>query len=63
MGFSPFGEVVSGMDVVNSIYNGYGEGAPRGRGPDQGRMQSEGNTYLKKDFPQMDYLISAEIAP
>ena len=38
-GFSPFGQVVSGMDVVDTLYAGYGEGAPRGRGPDQGRVQ------------------------
>src|SRR6185503_5259027 len=34
-GFAPFGEVTKGMDVVDKIYNGYGEGAPRGKGPDQ----------------------------
>ena len=50
-GFSPFGQVVSGMDVVDSLYNGYGEGAPRGAGPDQGRVQVQGNAYLDKDFP------------
>ncbi len=63
MGFSPFGEVVSGMEVVDAIYSGYGEGAPRGQGPDQGRIQGEGNAYLKASFPQMDYLQSAELAP
>ena len=60
-GFSPFGEVVEGMDVVDKLYAGYGEGAPRGRGPDQGRIQSQGNEYLKKDFPEMDYIKSATI--
>jgi peptidyl-prolyl cis-trans isomerase A (cyclophilin A) len=55
-GFSPFGQVVSGMKVVDSLYNGYGEGAPRGSGPDQGRVQSEGNAYLNKDFPMLDYI-------
>ena len=28
-GFSPFGKVISGMDVVDSLYAGYGEGSPR----------------------------------
>ena len=51
MGFAPFGKVVSGMKVVDALNAEYGEGAPRGRGPDQGRLQSEGNAYLKKDFP------------
>jgi cyclophilin family peptidyl-prolyl cis-trans isomerase len=61
-GFSPFGEVTKGMDVVDKIYNGYGDGAPRGRGPDQGRVQSEGNAYLAKDFPKLDYIKTATIA-
>jgi cyclophilin family peptidyl-prolyl cis-trans isomerase len=61
-GFAPFGEVTKGMDVVDKIYNGYGEGAPRGRGPDQGRLQAEGNAYLTKDFPKLDYIKTATIA-
>ncbi len=60
-GFSPFGQVVSGMKVVDSLYNGYGEGAPRGSGPDQGRVQDEGNAYLNKDFPMLDYVKKATI--
>jgi peptidyl-prolyl cis-trans isomerase A (cyclophilin A) len=59
--FAPFGKVVEGMDVVESLYNGYGEGAPRGRGPDQGRIQEEGNAFLKKDFPKLDYIKTATI--
>ena len=61
MSFSPFGRVVEGMDVVDKLYNGYGEGAPRGRGPDQGRIQEEGNAYLKKSYPKLDYVEKAEI--
>jgi peptidyl-prolyl cis-trans isomerase A (cyclophilin A) len=61
-GFASFGKVVEGMDVVDSLYKGYGEGAPRGRGPEQGRMQAEGNAYLDKDFPQLDAVKHAEIA-
>jgi len=61
MGFAPFGKVVEGMSVVNSIYSGYGEGAPSGMGPDQGRVQNQGNKYLKADFPKMDYIKSAEL--
>jgi peptidyl-prolyl cis-trans isomerase A (cyclophilin A) len=51
------------MKVVDSLYNGYGEGAPRGSGPDQGRVQSEGNAYLNKDFPMLDYIKKATIEP
>ena len=61
MGFSSFGKVSEGMDVVDKINGEYGEGAPRGRGPSQGRIQMEGNTYLKKDFPNLDYIKSATI--
>jgi peptidyl-prolyl cis-trans isomerase A (cyclophilin A) len=63
MGFSPFGKVVEGMDVVDKINNEYGEGAPGGRGPRQDRIQSEGNAYLKKDFPNLDHIKSASILP
>lgn len=60
MGFAPFGKIKD-MAPVEALYDGYGEGAPRGRGPDQGRMQAEGNTYLRKDFPKLDYIKSAKI--
>jgi len=55
-GFSPFGKVVSGMDTVDALYNGYGEGAPSGNGPDQGRVQQEGNAYLSQDFPKLSFV-------
>src|SRR5438132_11286468 len=60
-GFASFGKVSKGMDVVDKIYSGYGEGAPQGKGPEQERTQSEGNTYLTKDFPKMDYIKKATI--
>jgi peptidyl-prolyl cis-trans isomerase A (cyclophilin A) len=62
-GFAPFGKVSKGMDVVDSLYNGYGEGAPSGAGPDQNRTQAEGNAYLEKSFPKLDYIKSATIVP
>lgn len=60
-GFTPFGKVVSGMEVVDSLYKGYGEGAPSGSGPDQGRIQMQGNAYLKAAFPKLDYINSAAL--
>ena len=60
-GFSPFGRVTSGMNVVDALNAEYGEGAPRGRGPDQGRVQMEGNAYLTKDFPKLDFVRKATI--
>jgi peptidyl-prolyl cis-trans isomerase A (cyclophilin A) len=62
LGFAPFGEVTSGMNVVDRLYNGYGEGAPNGKGPDQQRVQGEGNAYLNKDFPRLDFIKAATIA-
>jgi peptidyl-prolyl cis-trans isomerase A (cyclophilin A) len=63
MGFSPFGKVVSGMDVVDKFYSGYGEGAPSGNGPEQGRIQHEGKTYLEQSFPLLDTIKIAAIVP
>jgi len=54
-GFSPFGRVSSGMEVVDALYNGYGET------PNQGRIQMEGNAYLAKDFPRLDFVKKATI--
>jgi peptidyl-prolyl cis-trans isomerase A (cyclophilin A) len=60
-GFAPFGQVVAGMDVVDQLFGGYGEGAPRGQGPDQSRVQREGNDYLMKEFPKLDFVKKATI--
>ena len=60
-GFAPFGKVISGLDVVQHLYSNYGEGAARGEGPDQSRVQTEGNAYLQKNFPQLDYIKKATI--
>ncbi len=60
-GFTPFGEVVEGMDTVDALYKGYGEGAPRGRGPSQGLIQKSGNAYLKDKFPELTYVKGASV--
>ena len=60
MGFAPFAKVRE-MQVAESLYAGYGEGAPRGKGPNQGRMQAQGNSYLKSDFPELDYIKHATV--
>ena len=54
-GFSPFGSVTEGMDVVDKINQEYQEQA------DQGRVQFEGGAYLSKTFPRMDKIVSAVI--
>jgi peptidyl-prolyl cis-trans isomerase A (cyclophilin A) len=60
MGFAPFGQVRD-MNTVDKLFSGYGEGAPRGKGPSQPRLQSEGNTYLKAEFPNLDYITKASL--
>lgn len=60
-GFSPIGQVIQGMDVVDQLYSGYGEGPPSGTGPNQGQLKMEGNSYLKSQFPNLDYIIKAKI--
>jgi peptidyl-prolyl cis-trans isomerase A (cyclophilin A) len=63
MGFAPIGRVVEGLDVVEKLYAGYGEGAPQGAGPSQGRIERDGNAYLNRWFPQLDSIITARILP
>ena len=62
MGFASFGQVSSGMNVIDQLYADYGEGAPQGRGPNQGRIQGEGNAYLTRDFPNLDFVRKATIS-
>ena len=56
MRFAPIGKVVSGMEFVDQIYSGYGEK------PDQMRMEGEGNQYLEKEFPNLDFIKTARLA-
>ncbi len=62
-GFPPIGRVIEGDAVLDQLYRGYGEGAPSGNGPDQGRLQAEGNAYLKAQFPNLDSIKTARLAP
>ena len=61
MGFAPIAEVEHGMETVNEIYAGYGEGPPAGRGPSQGKIQQQGNVYLEKAFPRLSYIESIQL--
>jgi peptidyl-prolyl cis-trans isomerase A (cyclophilin A) len=63
MGFTPFGQVTEGMEIVDKLYSGYGEGAPDGKGPDQGRVGNEGRPYLMKNFPLLDSIKTAAVVP
>ena len=58
-GFTPFGRVVSGMDVVgNKLFSGYGEHSDK-----QTQILTEGNIWLEKNFPHLSYIHSASIVP
>jgi len=59
--FAPVGEVVSGMDVVDRLYGGYGELAPSGNGPAAQRIMYEGNAFLRKGYPELDYIERAAL--
>ncbi len=64
MGFPPFGKVISGMEVVDKIDGEYGDMPQQGgSGPNPARIAVEGNAYLKKEFPKLDYIKSATILP
>jgi peptidyl-prolyl cis-trans isomerase A (cyclophilin A) len=63
MGFTPFGQVTEGMEVVDKLYSGYGEGYPDGKGPDQGKVGNLGRPYLMKNFPLLDSIKAATIVP
>jgi peptidyl-prolyl cis-trans isomerase A (cyclophilin A) len=54
-GFSPFAEVIEGMDNADKINAEYGES------PDQGQINSSGNTYLNAQFPKLDYIKKATV--
>jgi homoserine O-acetyltransferase len=61
-GFAPIGRVVSGMEVVDQLYGGYGENAGGGmRAGKQDRMLNEGNQHLDRDYPKLDRLVTAQI--
>lgn len=62
MGFAPFGEVIEGMEVVDSFYSGYGDMAEQGgQGPSQQQVAREGKAYLDKNFPNLDSILSATV--
>jgi cyclophilin family peptidyl-prolyl cis-trans isomerase len=61
-GFAPFGRVVSGMDVVDKLYDGYGEESGGGmRGGKQAPLLRGGNRYLDKRYPKLDRIIRASV--
>jgi len=60
-GFSPFGKVVEGMNVVDKLYAGYGDGPPQGEGVDQSKAEAQGAEYIESHFPKLDKIVTAEV--
>ena len=61
-GFAPVCVVSDdGMQVVDKLYNVYGESIPRGNGPEQGKIMAMGNEYLTRNFPNLDAITTAKI--
>mmetsp|Transcript_58050 Transcript_58050/g.149439 ORF Transcript_58050/g.149439 Transcript_58050/m.149439 type:complete len:179 (+) Transcript_58050:85-621(+) len=59
-GFSPFGEVIEGMEVVETFYAGYGDYPPRGNGPEPDKIKAEGLAYVK-NFPKLSLIEKVEL--
>jgi peptidyl-prolyl cis-trans isomerase A (cyclophilin A) len=59
--FAPIGEVIEGMEIADLLHSGYGDGAPKGRGPSQKKIYEEGNAWLQKDFKDLDVIKTAKL--
>jgi len=56
-GFAPICKVTEGMEVADSFYSGYGEKLTH----QQGAIAAQGNAYLEKNWPKLDYIKKASI--
>jgi cyclophilin family peptidyl-prolyl cis-trans isomerase len=57
LGFAPFGQVTEGMDVVDKLHNGYGDGADQAAGPHRRR----GERVPREDLSALDAIKKATI--
>ena len=51
----------SGMDKIDALYSGYGDMAPWGKGPAQGQLRNKGKTYIREQFPKLDYIRTCKV--
>jgi cyclophilin family peptidyl-prolyl cis-trans isomerase len=60
--FVPIAKVIEGMDVVDSLYSGYGETSGGGiRAGKQDPLFTRGDAYLKENYPLLDYIVKATV--
>ncbi|MBC8166713.1 MAG: peptidylprolyl isomerase [Bryobacteraceae bacterium] len=61
-GFSPFGKVIEGMEVVDQLYSGYGEvRGLKGTGVDSDKYEALGDSYIQQEFPKLDQIRTARL--
>jgi peptidyl-prolyl cis-trans isomerase A (cyclophilin A) len=61
VGYAPFGKVIQGMNVVDSLSKNAGEGAPGSKPPDMDKLVHGGNAFLRANYPQMDFLTGVSL--
>lgn len=62
VGSTPFGKIISGMNVVEAFAKNQGDGAPPGsKPPELEKVIHGGNEFLKKNFPQMEFIKAATL--
>ncbi|HMJ55975.1 MAG TPA: peptidylprolyl isomerase, partial [Polyangiaceae bacterium] len=61
VGYAPFGKVIQGMNVVDSLTKNAGEGAPGSKPPDMDKLVHGGNAFLRANYPQMDFLTGVSL--
>ena len=61
-GFPPLGEVREGLALMDSMYAGYScRRGSQGTCPSQDSIQAQGDAYLRRVHPQLDYIRRARI--
>jgi cyclophilin family peptidyl-prolyl cis-trans isomerase len=63
-GFPPVGQVIRGLEVLDSLYTGYSSPGPAGppqSPPEQGALTRQGNAYLRQNYPALDYIVRARV--
>mmetsp|Transcript_12235 Transcript_12235/g.16784 ORF Transcript_12235/g.16784 Transcript_12235/m.16784 type:complete len:258 (-) Transcript_12235:1900-2673(-) len=58
---TPFAMVIEGESTLKYLYKGYGDIPPFGRGPDQQKIHNQGNAYIRRNFPKIDFINSCEL--